>query len=118
MPVKDESYKEKAIVLFTAGKSVAAVSKELGITWAKAATVKKHMNGAAGSGDEPEAETGEGEDPQDWEISMTDPMDKLDDLLNRAEAQEIAQAVRKCDGQTQANVFQALMQRRLDQLLC
>jgi hypothetical protein len=117
MPVKDESYKEKAIVLFTAGKSVNAVSKELGITWKKAATVKKHMNGTAASDDEPEAETG-GHDPQDWDMSMTVPMDKLDDLLNRAEAQEIAQAVRKCDGQTQANVFQALMQRRLDQLLC
>lgn len=99
--------------LFEAGKSVNAVSRELGISWYDADKLKKAWTAER----EPEITEAETEDASLWDVTIQVPAVGIDSLLGKLDHDEAIAALLSLDVQAKCTLWGTVMQRRINAML-
>lgn len=98
------------------GTSVLALSEKFGVSKATIWKLKAQLSGKLARREEMPTPV-DCEAPEAFDITLNVPTERLDDLLTAAEADELRTACLELGVQAKAELFQAVLQGRLDRAL-
>jgi len=99
------------------GSTIKALAKKYGLEWSEARALRQELEAGEPGELEPAAEPANDLVPEAYCPSITIPTARLMDLLRGLEAEEILEAVEQLNPQVQADLLQAVLQKKFDRLL-
>lgn len=103
---------ERALQLFAEGKSVNAVARTLGITWAEAKNLQPGF--VSKKERKPSTRRQQAESDERWELGIKVPLERAPDIFNGFTDEEKAYLFSQLPDQKQMDAILDVLQRRMD----